>query len=132
MKRKEKRFLSHVVELLVVVGFVCFAAGYLLTGGARPVERFAYGENIAINVRIPDLNIDQRVQLYRGMTPFDALLRVTSVKTEFYPGMGGVVTELGGKAQWWGYRVNGMTPPVGMQDYQLNDGDNLELFKLEW
>ena len=131
MKRREKRFLSHIVELLVVVSFVSFAAGYMLTGGARQVEQFAYGENMAVNVRIPELGIDQQVQLYKGMTPFDALLRVASMKTEFYH-VGSIVTELGGKEQWWGYRVNGIMPLVGMQDYQLRDGDNLELFKLEW
>jgi hypothetical protein len=131
-KAKRKKFLSHVLELTLVVGFVCFGAGYMLTGGAAQVKQFAYGENMVVNVSIPDLGINQQVQLYRGMTPFDAILRVTSVKTEYYVGMGSVVTEIGGTAQFWGYKVNGETPVVGMQDYQLSDGDNLLLFKLEW
>jgi len=131
-KTERKKFLGHVLELLVVVGFVCFGAGYMLTGGATQVKQFAYGENMMVNVNIPDLGIEQQVQLYRGMTPFDAILRVTSVKTEYYVGMGSVVTEIGGTAQFWGYKVNGETPTVSMQDYQLSDGDNLLFFKLEW
>jgi hypothetical protein len=131
-KAERKKFLSHVLELLAVVGFVCFGAGYMLTGGAAQVKQFAYGENMVVNVSIPDLGINQQVQLYRGMTPFDTILRVASVKTEYYAGMGGIVTEIGGTAQFWGYKVNGETPTVPMQDCQLSDGDNLLLFKLEW
>lgn len=131
-KAERKKFLSHVLELLVIVGFVCFGAGYILTGGAAQVKQFAYGENMTVNVSIPDLGIEQQVQLYRGMTPFDAILRVASVKTEYYASMGSVVTEIGGTAQFWGYKVNGETPAAAMQDYQLSDGDNLLLFKLEW
>jgi hypothetical protein len=132
-KAERKKFLSHVLELLVVVGFVCFGAGYMLTGGAAQVKQFAYGENMTVNVSIPDLGINQQVQLYKGMTPFDAILRVASVKTEYYASMGSsMVTEIGGTAQFWGYKVNGETQSAAMQDYQLRDGDNLLLFKLEW
>jgi len=131
-KVNRKKFLSHILELLVVVGFMCFCAGYVLTGGAARVQQFVYGENMTVNVSIPDLGIDQQVQLYRGMTPFDAILRVVSVKTEYSAGMGSMVTEIGGTAQFWGYKVNGETPAVAMQDYQLSSGDNLLLFKLEW
>jgi hypothetical protein len=131
-KTERKKFLSHVLELLVVVGFVCFGAGYMLTGEAAQVKQFAYGENMTVNVSIPDLGINQQVQLYKGMTPFDAILRVASVKTEYYASMGSVVTEIGGIAQSWGYKVNGETPAAAMQYYQLRDGDNLLLFKLEW
>jgi hypothetical protein len=46
--------------------------------------------------------------------------------------MGSIVTEIGGVAQNWGYKVNGSAPSVGMMDYQLRAGDNLELYKLEW
>jgi len=132
-KTERKKFLSHVLELLVVVGFVCFGAGYMLTGGAAQVQQFTYGENMMVNVSIPDLGINQQVQLYRGMTPFDAILRVTSIKTDYYASMGSsAVAEIGGKAQFWGYKVNDETPMAAMQDYQLSDGDNLLLFKLEW
>jgi len=131
-KAERKKFLSHVLELLVVVGFACFGAGYMLTGGAAQVKQFAYGENMMVNVSIPDLGINRQVQLYKGMTPFDAILRVASVKTEYYASMGSVVTEIGGNAQFWGYKVNGETPAAAMQDYQLSGGDNLLLFKLEW
>ena len=134
MKKRGDRgkFLSHVLELLIVVGFVCFGAGYVLSSGATQAVQFAYGENMMVNVSIPDLGINQQVQLYRGMTPFDAILRVASFKTEYYASMGSsMVTEIGGMAQFWGYKVNGETPGP-MQDYQLSDGDNLLLFKLEW
>lgn len=133
MKKKERKFIGQIVELIIAVGFVCFASGFVLAGGAKAqTAQYTYGENMEVNVSIPDLGIDQQVQLYKGMSPFDAILRVTSVKTDYYVGMGSVVAEIGGKAQFWGYKVNGETPVVAMQDYQLRDGDNLLLFKLEW
>ncbi len=132
MKKREKKFVGQIAELLIAIGFVCFAAGFVLAGGAKAqTAQYAYGENMEVNVSIPDLGIDQQVKLFKGMSTFDAILRVISVKTDYYVNMGSVVTEIGGKAQFWGYKVNGETPGVAMQEYQLRDGDNLLLFKLE-
>jgi len=129
----EKGLAAQVAALVAVIGFVCFAGGYVVAGGiTRQVEQYTYGEKMTCNVKIENLGIDRQVNFYKGMTPFDALLRITSMKTAYYEGMGSIVTEIGGVAQSWGYRVNGLTPPVGMMDYQLQDGDNLELYKLEW
>jgi len=133
VKKKERKFIGQIAELIIAVGFVCFAVGFVLAGGAKAqTVQYTYGENMEVNVCIPDLDINQQVQLYKGMSPFDAILRVTSVKTDYYVGMGSVVAEIGGKAQFWGYKVNDETPVVAMQDYQLRDGDNLLFFKLEW
>lgn len=130
---KERKFARQIAELLLITGFLCFAIGYLFAGGAKArVLQYTYGENIFVNLKIPDLTIDQQVQLYKGMTPFDAILRVAGMKTEYYAGMGSVVTEIGGVQQFWGYGVNGEVPSAAMQDYQLRDGDNLKLYKLEW
>ena len=124
----------QVAALVAVVSFVCFAGGYVVAGGiTKQVEQYTYGENISINVKIENLGIDRQVQLYKGMTPFDALLKVTGLKTAYYESFGAsIVTEIGGVQQSWTYRVNGVEPPVGMQDYQLRDGDNLELVKASW
>lgn len=123
-----------MATLVVLVGFLCFAGGYLAAGGLfKQSAQYAYGENISVSVKISDLGIDQRVTIYRGMTPFDALLKLTSMKTEYYESFGAsIVTEIGGLQQSWGYRVNGVEPLVAMQEYQLSDGDNLELIMLSW
>ena len=129
----EKGLAVQVAALVAVIGFLCFAGGYVVAGGIqKQVEQYAYGENTMCNVKIENLGIDQQVNFYKGMTPFDALLRITSVKTAYYEGMGSIVTEIGGVAQSWGYKVNGATPSVGMMDYQLRNGDNLELYELVW
>ncbi|MBC7219173.1 MAG: DUF4430 domain-containing protein [Hadesarchaea archaeon] len=127
-----KGLALQVLALVVIVGFLCFAGGYYLAGGmAKQTEQYTYGENIKVRVKIADLGIDKEVVLYKGMTPFDALLKVASMRTEFYESFGAsIVTEIGGLQQSWGYRVNGIEPNVGMQDYQLRDGDLLELVKL--
>ena len=124
----------QVAALVAVVSFVCFAGGYVVAGGiTKQVEQYTYGENISVNVKIENIDIDRQVQLYKGMTPFDALLKVASLKTAYYESFGAsIVTEIGGVQQSWTYRVNGVEPPVGMQDYQLRDGDNLELVKASW
>jgi len=120
--------------MIVLVGFFCFAGGYFVAGGlTKQVEQYTYGENILVTVKIDDLGINKQIMLYKGMTPFDALLKVAGLKTEYYESFGAsIVTEIGGIQQNWGYLVNGLEPPVGMQDYQLRDGDTLELIKLSW
>jgi hypothetical protein len=129
-----KELAVQVAALVAVVSFVCFAGGYVVAGGiTRQVEQYTYGENISVNVRIENLGVDRQVQLHKGMTPFDALLKVASLNTTYYESFGAsIVTEIGGVQQSWTYRVNGAEPPVGMQDYQLRDGDNLELVKASW
>jgi hypothetical protein len=131
--KKERRSVRLVAELLLVVGFLCFAIGYIFAGGAKAqVLQYTYGENMTINLSIPDLSINQQVQIYKGMTPVDAILRVTGAKFQYYPGSGAMVTEIGGIENYWGYKVNGELPLGTMQEYQLSDGDNLLLFKLVW
>ncbi|MEM3421881.1 MAG: DUF4430 domain-containing protein [Candidatus Hadarchaeum sp.] len=129
-----KGLAAQVLALVIVVGFLGFAGGYYLAGGmVKQTEQYTYGENITVRVKIADLGIDKEVTLCKGMTPFDALLKVASMRTEFYESFGAsIVTEIGGLQQSWGYRVNGVEPTVGMQDYQLRDGDLLELVKLVW
>ncbi len=125
---------AQIAALLAVVGFVAFGAGYAVAGGiTRQVEQYALGENIDVNVRIDNLGINTQVRLYKGMTPFDALLKVASMKTTYYPSFGSsIVDEIGGLQQSWIYKVNGVEPSVGMDSYQLSDGDNLELLKPSW
>ncbi len=130
----EKGLAVQVAALVAVAGFLCFAGGYVVAGGiTRQVEQYTYGENMSCRVIIENLGINKQVQFYKGMTPFDALLRVASLKTTYYESFGAsIVTEAGGVQQSWTYRVNGVEPNVGMQDYQLRNGDNLELVKASW
>jgi hypothetical protein len=131
-ERLNRGLAAQILALVVIVGFLCFAGGYYVAGGmTKQTEQYTYGENIKVRVKIADLGIDKEVTLCKGMTPFDALLKVASLKTEYYESFeASIVTEIGGLQQGWGYRVNGVEPPVGMQDYQLRDGDLLELVKL--
>ncbi|MFH1820984.1 MAG: DUF4430 domain-containing protein [Methanobacteriota archaeon] len=124
----------QLVALIAVVGFLCFAGGYLVAGGiTKQAGQYAYGENITVNVKIADLGIDKQVTIYSGMTPFDALAKCAKFTTEYSEGFGASwVTIIGGLDQGWGYSVNGEQPLVGMGDYQLKDGDTLELFKLSF
>lgn len=129
----KKDFATQIVAILAIVGFMCFAGGYVVAGGiTKQLEQFTYGENMTCNVGIDNLGVNKSVIFYKGMTPFDALLRVTDINTAYYEGIGSIVTEIGGVSQSWGYKVNGETPSVGMMDYQIRNGDNLELYKLEW
>lgn len=125
---------AQIIALVVVIGFLSFVGGYFVAGGmTKQAEQYTYGENISVTVKIEDLGIEKQVTIYKGMTPFDALLKVASLKTEYYEDFGAsIVTEVGGLAQGWGYHVNGVEPLVGMQEYQLHDGDTLEIIKLSW
>ena len=129
MKRKIR--LVEVAELVVIVGFVSFAVGSVL-GGGKASEQHLYGENISVNVSVPKLGISKQVQLYSGMTAFDAVLKTVGIETTYYEGFGSMISKIGGSAGNYGYKVNGETPLVGMVDYQLHDGDNLEIIELQW
>lgn len=122
--------LVEVAELIVIVGFVSFAVGSML-GGGKASEQHLYGENISVNVSIPKLGISKQVQLYSGMTAFDAVLKTVGIETTYYAG-GSIISKIGGTASNYGYKVNGEMPTVGMVDYQLHDGDNLEIIELQW
>jgi len=128
---KKKIRLAEVAELIVVVGFVCFAVGSVL-GGGRASEQYLYGENISVNVSIPKLGISKQVQLYKGMTAFDAVLKTVGIETTYYEGFGSIISKIGGEAGNYIYEVNGETPLEGMVDYQLRDGDNLEIIEAQW
>jgi len=128
--------VAQLAALIVVVGFLSFAGGYLVAGGiTKQSGQYAYGENIHVNVKIADLGIDKQVTLYGGMTPFDALTKCVDFTTKYYDSFGGsVVAQMGNLTldptkEGWVYQVNGVMPTVGMGDYQLRDGDNLELIK---
>lgn len=125
---------TQLIAIIAVVGFLCFAGGYLVAGGiTKQSGQYAYGENITVNVKIADLGIDKQVMIYSGMTPFDALAKCAKFTTEYNESFGAsYVTIIGGLAQDWGYSVNGVEPLVGMGDYQLKDGDTLELFMLSF
>ncbi len=117
-----------------MVAFLCFAGGYLVAGGiSKQSGQYTYGENIQVNVVIADLGIDKQVTLSSGMTPFEALSKCADFKTQYYDSFGAsIVTEIGGSAKSWGYRVNGVEPLVGMSDYQLQDGDILEFTEISF
>jgi hypothetical protein len=133
-EKLNREFATQVAALVVIISFVCFAGGYAIAGGiTKQTEQYTYSENISVNVKIENLGINSQVQLCKGMTPFDALLKVASLNTVYYESFGAsIVTEIGGIQQSWTYRVNGVEPSVGMQDYQLRDGDNLELVMASW
>ena len=110
---------TELVAVVVVVAIASMAGGYVIAGGpTRVKELYTYGENIWVNVKVEDLGIEKRVQLYRGMTALDALAKTASFKAEYYEAFGtSIVTEIGGIVQNWGYKVNGESPLVGVEEY---------------
>jgi len=52
---------TQLIAIVAVVGFLCFAGGYLVAGGiTKQSGQYAYGENITVNVKIADLSIDKQ------------------------------------------------------------------------
>ena len=124
----EKGMTAQIAALVVVVGFACFGGGYMLAGGPeRLAEQHAIGENIAVNVKAPGQAEYTSVDLKSGMTVLDAVAWVVPIKTDltWVSTMGPAIKSIDDK--WFMYTVNGESPDVGMDKYQLNGGENIEL-----
>jgi len=128
----------EILALVVIAGFLCFAGGYYVAGGK--ITTYATTEEITINVRaVPKESgpIEKTITIRDGMTPFDALLKVTNIQTKYWESYGtstirSVAGDNLGSNEGYNYTVNGEMPPVGMSDCQLHDGDNLVISYTTW
>lgn len=121
----DKGMISQITALLVVIGVVSFGAGYIVAGGPEKLtQQYTIGENITVNVKIPGENTYTQVALNSGMTVLDAVVNVMQIKTELYT-FGPAVKTINN--QWLTYKVNGESPVIGMDKYQLSGGENIEL-----
>ena len=136
--RLKKEIKMKVLALAVIIGFVCFAGGYYAAG--VKITTYATTREISVNVRVvpkESTTIEKTVSIRDGMTPFDALLKVTDMQTKYWESYGtsttrSVAGDNLGSNEGYTYTVNGETPSVGMSDYQLHDGDNLVISYTTW
>jgi hypothetical protein len=123
----EKGLAAQVAALVVVVGFLCFAGGYVVASGIqKQAGQHLIGENITVNVKAPGQTTYTEVNLNSGMTALDAVAHVIEIKTDLsWPQMGPAIKTLDNR--WLMYTINGGDPGVGMVKYQLTGGENIEL-----
>lgn len=120
----ERKLIAQVIALLVVISAVSFGAGYMLAGGPeRATEEHYIGENITVNVSVPDEDGYTSLDMLSGMTVLDAAARVIEIKTELYDFGPAILTTDG---DWLLYTVDGEDPGVGMDKYQLSGGENID------
>ena len=121
----KKELAIQVAALVAVIGFVCFAGGYVVAGGIqKQAGQYTTGENIKVNVKAPGESSYRTVDLNSGMTALDAAAWVIPIKTELYA-IGPAVKTADNK--WLMYTVNGTDPGVGFASYQLKGGENIDL-----
>lgn len=121
----ERELVTQFLALIFIVGVVALGAGYMIAGGpGKLAEQYSIGENILVNIKPPDQEEYSSIELKSGMTVLDAVTRVVQIKTELYSSGPAVKTI---DNQWLIYTVNGESPPVGMDKYQLTGGENIEL-----
>ena len=126
--RLKKELTMQILALVVIVGFLCFASGYYVSGTLP----FATTKEISVNVKVVTKEsgtIQKTVTIRDGMTPFDALLKVTDMQTTYWESYGtstvrSVAWDNLGSNEGYTYTVNGEMPGA-MSDCQLHDGDNL-------
>lgn len=127
-----------MLALVVIVGFLSFAGGYY-TGGGK-ITAYATTKEILVKVKMETKEsgvIEKTVTVRDGMTPLDALLKVTDVQTMYWEAYGtSVVRSIAGDNlgmnEGYTYTVNGEMPAVGINEYQLHDGDNLVISYTAW
>jgi len=109
-----------------VTGFVSFGAGYWVAGGIEKfAQQYTIGENIVVNVKAPEAENYIEISLKSGMTALDAVANAMPLIIELYS-YGPAIKTLDN--QWLTYAVNGQSPSVGLDKYQLSGGENIELF----
>ncbi|MFQ6130357.1 MAG: DUF4430 domain-containing protein [Candidatus Hadarchaeaceae archaeon] len=126
--------IVQIAALLLVVAVVAFGGGYIIAGGPEKLaQQDTAGENITVeeniivitvNVKTPGQAEYTSLNLNSGMTVLDAVVNVMEVKTELYSFGPAVKTA---DDQWLTYTVNGESPMIGMDKYQLRGGENIEL-----
>jgi len=127
-----------MLALVVIVGFLGFAGGYY-TGGGK-ITAYATTKEILVKVRMETKEsgvIEKTVTVRDGMTPLDALLKVTDVQTMYWEAYGtSVVRSIAGDNlgmnEGYTYTVNGEMPAIGINEYQLHDGDNFVISYSTW
>ncbi len=155
-KRSLKNFAVIAAAALVLMGGVLFldiqtADEYY---GAAIDKPDAVGEvSFSISCRaiagentpghIPDDGVilpERAVPLCKGETVYDLLIQtaraegitVESGSTSYIQGIAGIREHDFGQLSGWVYRVNGQTPSVGCDSYELQPGDRVEwLYSLE-
>jgi hypothetical protein len=127
-EKLDNRLAVQVAALVAVIGFVCFAGGYVVAGGVqKQTDQYLIGENIVVNVKAPGENTYRAVKLSSGMTALDAVAYVMPIKTDLtWVEMYGPAIETADN-QWFEYKINGVLPSVGLVAYQLRGGENIEL-----
>lgn len=108
-----------------MVGVISLGGGYMLAGGPEALaQRYSTGENIVVHVKAPGQAEYTSVNLSSGMTVLNAVANVIEIKTELYS-FGPAVKTI--DDQWLVYEVNGESPVIGMDKYQLSGGENIVL-----
>lgn len=128
----------QILALAVIVGFLCFASGYYAGGGK--ITAYATTKEISVNVKMETKEsgvIEKTVTVRDGMTPLDALLKVTDLQTKYWETYGtstvrSIAGDNLGSNEGYTYTVNGEMPTVGINEYQLHDGDNLVISYTTW
>jgi len=133
----KRELVVQIAALVALVGFACFAGGYY-AGGAE-ITAYATTREISINVKVEAKEmgtIQKTVTIRDGMTPFDALLKVTDLQTKYWESYGtstirSVAGDNLGAGEGYTYTVNGEMPGA-MSECQLHDGDNLVISFTTW
>lgn len=126
----ERGTIAEILALIVIIGFLCFAGGYVVAGGIQKfAEQYTIGENIDVRVVIKDAGStikDEVVSLKSGMTAMDAVANVYAIRTDLsWPDFGPAVKTVDNR--WFTATINGETPAVGLAAIQLTGEENIEL-----
>ncbi len=132
----KKGLAAQIIMLILVIGFVDFAGGFMVAGGVqRLTGLYTIGENITVRVKLPDATDYTNLNIYSGMTMLDvtALSTDTTTKLYVFDGVPSASVRLGSESyannRIIRAKINGEYPSVGFAWVQLKDGDNIEI---EW
>ncbi|MEM2878025.1 MAG: DUF4430 domain-containing protein [Candidatus Hadarchaeales archaeon] len=133
-----RKSMLEILAALMITGVICFGAGVYAVGGKTTA--YATTREISVHVTIETKNsgiIEKTVKIRDGMSAFDALLKVTDTRTQYWESFdSSIITSVGGEElgpnEGYVFMVNGESPSASMSDCQLHDGDNILIKYISW
>ena len=139
-----KKSVWQSIGFILIVAALIFGLSFFSNDTKRDsdsaeVKQTETQETISVTVNIEGLYNNKPIDVLGGQTVLQLLESQNNndsqlkLRTKEYSGLGTLVEAMGSmnngdQNQYWQYKVNGVMPQVGADQYKLSDGDMVEWY----
>ncbi len=136
---KKYAVLSALAVLVVAIGVFVYTDKVLAPVPTSTTQQAAQPQTGTITLSIDGLYSAKPVAITKDQTMLGVLQALNAtdprlqLSTKVYAGMGTLINGLNGATngtgkKYWQYKVNGILPQIGADQYKVQDGDKVEWF----